>query len=295
MPFAKRRSYNTEAKPNRPRPERSPIIHIIQHTSVSKNQKEANEDALVVTDHFIAVVDGVTSKIPMRYDEKTSGRLAMEIVRQRIKQLPPRTTVHQFVDAVNEDFAEKWRSMSLLRLYEQQFQAVTAVYSRHYRQIWLIGDCQLLIDGRHHENPKKSDSVLSEMRSLILTLHESRSNDPNDPPTGEDEGRSFILPWIQQACRFANRDIPDYGYAVLNGEPVPERLLRIFQLDEEPHEIVLASDGYPWLESTLEQTEDRLQKQLREDPLCYKQYRSTKGRTAQAGSFDDRTYVKFQI
>ncbi|WP_322906825.1 hypothetical protein [Paenibacillus campi] len=277
----------------RSRPERSDPIHILEQVSISKHKHTANEDALVVTDHFIAVIDGVTSKVPLRYDGKTTGRIAMELVRQHMQQLTATTTVHQFINSVNNDFLTKWHTIADPHLHhEQPFQAVAAIYSHYYRQIWLIGDCQLQIDGQYYANPKQSDTILSDMRSLILTLHEWQ---PELVPTVDDPGRAFILPWIQQACLFANRDIPDYGYAVLNGQPIPERLLRVFQLDDGAHEIILASDGYPRIESTLAQTEAYLQAQLRHDPMCYKHYRSTKGMTPQSDSFDDRTYIRFQI
>ncbi|MFD1886548.1 hypothetical protein [Paenibacillus wenxiniae] len=299
MPFLNRQRYNTDTGRNRPRPERGVTINIIQQTSVSKNRHTANEDALIITDHFIAVIDGVTSKLPIRYHGKTTGQIAMELITQQIQQLPADTTIHQFINAINNEFITY--SHSILHHssdHNQPFQAVAAIYSDYYRQIWLIGDCQLQIDGQYYANPKKSDTILSDIRSFILTMRDWQM-DPihsSDPlPAGEDPGRDFILPWIQQACMFANRDIPEYGYAVLNGQPIPDRLLRIFQLDEQQHEIILASDGYPRIHSTLEQTEAFLQAQLQHDPMCYKHYRSTKGMTAQSDSFDDRTYIRFHI
>ena len=71
--------------------------------------------------------------------------------------------------------------------------------------------------------------------------------------------------------------------------------LLIIPVSDPLAEIVLASDGYPRLFPSLAETEAFLAKLLEEDPLCYKQYRSTKGRYAGNISFDDRAYLRFQI
>ena len=58
-------------------------------------------------------------------------------------------------------------------------------------------------------------------------------------------------------------------------------------------EIILASDGYPYLENTLEASESKLKYILENDPLCYTLYKSTKGIQKGNVSFDDRSYVRF--
>ena len=58
--------------------------------------------------------------------------------------------------------------------------------------------------------------------------------------------------------------------------------------------VVLASDGYPLLRPTLQQSEQDLDRLLKEDPQCCRLYESTKGLKPGNKSFDDRTYVRFQ-
>lgn len=55
------------------------------------------------------------------------------------------------------------------------------------------------------------------------------------------------------------------------------------------------SDGYPYLKTSLEETEQTLQEILRDDPLFFRKYKSTKGITEGAVSYDDRSYVKLII
>ena len=58
-------------------------------------------------------------------------------------------------------------------------------------------------------------------------------------------------------------------------------------------EMVLASDGYPKLFGTLEESEHYLQKVLAEDPLCISLNKQTKGLMVGNNSYDDRTFVRF--
>ena len=57
-------------------------------------------------------------------------------------------------------------------------------------------------------------------------------------------------------------------------------------------ELILATDGYPILKSTLKESEDALIDVLKEDRLCFRKYKSTKGVSTDANSFDDRTFWK---
>ena len=56
-------------------------------------------------------------------------------------------------------------------------------------------------------------------------------------------------------------------YAVIDGFPIPQQLVPVITLDFQPWEIVLASDGYPFLAPTLVETEALLEEQRKNDPL----------------------------
>jgi glycerophosphoryl diester phosphodiesterase len=59
--------------------------------------------------------------------------------------------------------------------------------------------------------------------------------------------------------------------------------------------IILASDGYPELFDTLEETERYLFQMLTKDPLCIHELRGTKGVRPGNQSFDDRSYISFRV
>ena len=84
-------------------------------------------------------------------------------------------------------------------------------------------------------------------------------------------------------------------YAVVDGFPIPEDKVPVITLGFQPNEIVFASDGYPFLEPTLAESERRLDQQRRNDPLNIGSFKATKAFVAGNNSFDDRTYVRFTV
>lgn len=264
----------------------------IQGKSDTKNC----EDGYFISDNFVAVIDGVTSKSDFRYEGKTTGKLAEDAVRKAVSALPRNASMQQFVKAVNDEIAAFYSQIDFpYDRREKGLQAVCAAYSDHLRQVWLIGDCQAMIDGRLYTNPKKSDEVLSEMRSLILNVLLCGGESKLPSQSQQKMAREVIEPWILRSNCFANGMGSEYNYAVFNGCDIPAELIQVIQLDEGQHEIVLASDGYPELRQNLQASETCLKKILSDDPACYRQYHSTKGVSSEQTSFDDRTYIRFLI
>jgi glycerophosphoryl diester phosphodiesterase len=68
----------------------------------------------------------------------------------------------------------------------------------------------------------------------------------------------------------------------------------IIPLDFRPWEIVLASDGYPVLCPTLQESEEQLKKQREEDPLNIGRFQATKAFHPDFNSFDDRSYIRLK-
>ncbi len=90
---------------------------------------------------------------------------------------------------------------------------------------------------------------------------------------------------------FARRN----ALSTLDGFPVPDEGIVIYPVPPTTVSIVLATDGYPVLKRTLEDSESALRDVLAQDPLMCRLYKSTKGILQGNVSFDDRAYVKFSI
>ena len=125
------------------------------------------------------------------------------------------------------------------------------------------------------------------MRANIIR----QSPQPWDHFLTDDTARQAIIPRMLETMRQQNKT-----YSVIDGFPVDERHVRIITLDFQPWQLVLASDGYPFLCPTLAESEDRLAAQLKNDPLNIGlAFVATKAFAAGNNSFDDRAYIRFDI
>lgn len=268
-------------------------MEIIEQSLIGKNPQKKSEDGLVVTSDFIAVIDGSTSKATHRYSLLMSnGRYAMKIIARYIRKMPANTSCHQFckgvTHAINKHYGR--RHMAELATHpEERMTASVVIFSRLRREIWMIGDCLCLVNGELFENPKPYEQTLAEMRAAkvreLLAAGKTEAE-----LLANDEARAAIIPHMLTEMK--NQNIT---YAVIDGFPIPKQLVPVMPLDFSPHEIVFASDGYPFLCPTLEASEARLAQQRETDPLNIGAFKATKGLTPGNHSFDDRTYIRFTI
>ena len=283
---------------------------ILEQTIVPKNPAKRSEDGIVVTDNFVAVIDGSTSKSQRRCHRDFSlrrhsnGELAMLTVASFIKKMPKDTSCHQFCQGATRAIQARYIKSLLPRLTEHPEDRLTAsaiVFSRLRREIWMVGDCQALIIPRTQypqqfqqshssrqfhflDNPKPYEQELAERRAAIIEA----SPKPWDHFLADDTARAVIIPRMLETMQYQNN-----GYSVVDGFPVDEQHVRIVALDFQPWEIVLASDGYPFLCPTLAESEAKLEEQRLNDPLNIGLFKATKAFAEGNNSFDDRAYIRF--
>lgn len=253
------------------------------------------EDGYFISENFVVVVDGVTSKGKLMWDgNHTSGYFAKELILKSVKEIAPDTAKEDFFKIVTEAvFAGYGERLGIaMENVEEQLQAHIIVYSDFFRQIWSYGDCQCIINGVWHSHEKEVDSITSNMRSLLLEL-EILKGKSIEQLIENDVGRAYILPLLTQQNLLSNHDGP-FGFYNINGLNFRADKIVCYDI-EENSELVLASDGYPTLMNTLEESEKNLSDVLKNDPLCFRQFRSTKGIKNGNVSFDDRTYIRFIV
>lgn len=270
----------------------------------AKSPAKKSEDGIVATSDFIAVIDGSTSKTDRRYSLFSSnGRYAMHIIAKHISKMRGDTSCHQFCLGVSKAIARHYPKASWQRLAEHPEERLTAsciVFSRLRREIWMVGDCQCLmapLDTRqsapaytYYDNPKPAEAALAaqradEVKRLLaqgVTREELLLN---------DTARPVIIPHMIETMQQQN-----ISYSVVDGFPIPFQHVRTITLDFQPWEIVLATDGYPFLCPTLHESEERLSRQRSIDPLNMgPDFQATKGFHPDNNSFDDRTYIRFRV
>lgn len=262
---------------------------VIERFSAAKSGvEEENEDRICVTPAFAAVIDGVTSQC--RPGGKPSpGTQAAEAVCKAIEQLPPDCDAQHAVQAMSAAvhriaIESPWRPA-----------ATVVIFSRARREIWSVGDCRYLAGTRRHEPESGIDRLMAEVRSFVL--HAELMQGRNIESLRQaDVGREAIHTLLQQRWLFANAQAPSpWAYGVIDGRPVPQRLIHSFTVPRHVRSIVLASDGYPSVRSTLRASEAALTKIVRDDPLCIRLRPGTKAVAPGAQAFDDRSYLRLGI
>jgi glycerophosphoryl diester phosphodiesterase len=277
-------------------------MEIIEQNLVAKNPKMKSEDGIVVTNDFIAVIDGSTSKSQYRHSLfRSNGRYAMQLVGRYIRRMPKNTTCEAFLRGVTAYIRKHYKKTMLSRMAEHPEDRLTCsvvVFSRLCREIWMIGDCHAMVidaqqavaDCQYYDNPKPYEAELAAMRAEEAKRQLSDGKNIDDL-CRNDTARPVIIPRMIETMR--NQNIT---YSVVDGFPIPRQHVLVIPLDFRPYQIVLASDGYPFLYPTLAESEEALQHQRQDDPLNIgPHFQATKAFHPDNNSFDDRTYIRFRV
>jgi len=281
-------------------------MKIIESKIVGKKSQEACEDGMVVTDDFIAVIDGSTSKTPKHLNpDMKNGRYAMLLISEYIReQLKADASVDDFCQGVTEYIYNKvYQPLGvaerLAQHPEERLTASAILYSRARREVWMVGDCQAIIGGKLYENGKPYEEKIAQKRVELILQGMSPA-----------EARKQIEPLLVRAMLEGQNKT----YTVIDGFPIYREGVRVVPLKmkqasndietyleehskpiSSPYEVVLASDGYPFLKPTLAESEEALAKQIANDPQNIKTFIATKGIVEGNKSFDDRTYVRIEV
>ena len=212
----------------------------------------------------------------------------MKIIAKFLQKCPKDISCHQFCIGASKAIAKNYGRKQIERLVEHPEERLCAsaiIYSRLRREIWMIGDCQCLVNEEYYDNPKPYEAELAQQRADIIN-----TSDNKEHFLVNDTARQAIIPHMLETMK--NQNIT---YAVIDGFRIPEQYVRVLTLSFQPWQIVLASDGYPFLERTLDESEARLMHQLKTDPLNIGEFKATKAFMDGNNSFDDRAYIRFNV
>ena len=281
-------------------------MKIIESSIIGKKSPETCEDGMVVTDDFIAVIDGSTSKTPKHLNpDMKNGRYAMMLISEYIREeLKADASVDDFCQGVTAYIYHKvYEKLGVEeRLKEHPEERLTAsaiLYSRTRNEVWMVGDCQAIIDGKLYENGKPYEKKIARKRVELIEQGLSPA-----------EARKQIEPLLIEAMLSGQNQT----YTVIDGFPIYQEGVKVVALKmkpasssievyfqeqtkpiSSPNEVVLASDGYPFLKPTLAASEAALAEQIANDPQNIHSFIATKGIVEGNKSFDDRTYIRFSV
>ncbi len=251
------------------------------------------EDGLVITDKLVAVIDGVTAKGEKIFDSLTSGAFARKILSETLSK--------EGIDKLNAEELFSKLSQVLKGSAEMFYdnieytdypRAAVIVFNSLYNEIWCYGDCQCIINSELFSHEKDIDKLTSKLRAFYLEKA-LLDGDSEDDFYTEDIGRKKIMDVLKSQLSFENKNIP-FGYPILNGFDINSDMIVKYKV-VAGDEVILSSDGYPFLENSLEKSEEKLSYLLRNDPHCFRIYKTTKGINKENLSFDDRCYCKFIV
>ncbi|MFW5476242.1 MAG: hypothetical protein ACOCO9_09530 [Segatella copri] len=294
-------------------------MKIIESSIIGKKSQEACEDGMVVTDDFIAVIDGSTSKTPKHLNpDMKNGRYAMMLISEYIREeLKADASVDDFCQGVtayiyNKVYEKLGVEERLQEHPEERLTASAILYSRTRNEVWMVGDCQAIIDGKLYENGKPYEQEIARKRVELIEQGLSPA-----------EARKQIEPLLIKAMLSGQ----NRTYTVIDGFPIYREGVKVVSVSDScsvqdsvqdsvpasdsvpcsdsvsasgtifvsSSEIVLASDGYPFLEPTLAASEVALAEQIANDPQNIHSFIATKGIVEGNKSFDDRTYIRFSV
>ena len=294
-------------------------MKIIESSIIGKKSPEACEDGMVVTDNFIAVIDGSTSKTPKHLNpDMKNGRYAMMLISEYIREeLKADASVDDFCQGVtayiyNKVYEKLGVEERLKEHPEERLTASAILYSRTRNEVWMVGDCQAIIAGKLYENGKPYEEKIARKRVELIEQGLSPA-----------EARKQIEPLLIKAMLSGQNQT----YTVIDGFPIYREGVKVVSVSDSSSvqgsvsssdscsvqdpvscsgsasasdtipssssEIVLASDGYPFLEPTLAASEAALAEQIANDPQNIHSFIATKGIVEGNKSFDDRTYIRF--
>ena len=153
---------------------------------------------------------------------------------------------------------------------EERLTASAILYSRTRNEVWMVGDCQAIIDGKLYENGKPYEQEIAQKRVELIEQGLSPA-----------EARKQIEPLLIKAMLSGQNK----NYTVIDGFPIYREGVKVVALKTKPvsssietyfqeqtkpvsspNEVVLASDGYPFLKPTLAASEAALAEQIANDP-----------------------------
>lgn len=294
-------------------------MKIIESCIIGKKSQEACEDGMVVTDDFIAVIDGSTSKTPKHLNpDMKNGRYTMMLISEYIQEeLKADASVDEFCQGVtayiyNKVYEKLGVEERLKEHPEERLTASAILYSRTRNEVWMVGDCQAIIAGKLYENGKPYEEKIARKRVELIEQGFSPA-----------EARKQIEPLLIKAMLSGQNQT----YTVIDGFPIYREGVKVVSVSDSSSvqdsvspsdscsvqdpvscsgsasasdtipssssEIVLASDGYPFLKPTLAASEAALAEQIANDPQNIRSFIATKGIVEGNKSFDDRTYIRF--
>lgn len=274
----------------------------VEALSVGKYRKEPhrNEDQFVVTSNTLAVIDGSAPRLDVKFDGKSGGRFAADVVAEVLRTTGPNVNGMELVDIMTQCLNEEIDRVDARELITETVEARSAALFTAARIvgeemiITAVGDVHCRVNGEMVH----TDEILSEQKMVekrVAAMEEAHAENSNI--TDEElriRGKAAITQDLntQVGAYFNNPDDP-LGLGIIDGTPVPEKFVKVYRFPlKDIRTLEIFSDGYCVVpdEPTVEAYEKAFAQSEKEDPLRWKKHKAVKTATPEQFS-DDRTVV----
>ena len=274
------------------------MIKPIEAECISKTGDEiGNCDALVITGSYIAVIDAYQARGWRSWGNHLPGGVfARTVLVEAIEKLAPGlerdevfTMLHEALQKAAADSMEEMEDADSIFAFPM---ARVMIYSVDKRQIWRLGDSPFCIDGELNQPRNEALEAAALYRASVLTRFLAKERDLYDL-VNSDIGRSAIIQTIAQEDQKAD------GVTAISGNPnakLEDILAHVETYDVNvDQEIIMATDGFPRILPTLDESTDWLLEEKSRDPLFINDYKALRNWGEYDAGYDDRTYVRFIV
>jgi hypothetical protein len=245
----------------------------------------------------VLVVDGATDKTGYVVEGMKGGRFVAKAVvdLHQSGELPPGIDMAGWITAVTRKVDDELKRVSWPTEIQRPAASVLT-YSVHRREMFRVGDCHYQIDGLDFPGGKEIDDFHGDTRAEKLKacivaggcVADLLENDP---------GRDVILQSLATQYKYANATEGRFAYPVVNGDPVPAKLMEKPVAVSAGSFVVMTSDGFDFPKETLAATLKAQESSYIADPLRIGldgARAATKGLVAGMTQHDDQTFVSFR-
>lgn len=264
-------------------------IEVVESFTIAKAAGRLNEDVIAFTANFAAVIDGSTTPAARSDTGLTGGRIAAQAVATTLERLSPDADLGEFLDASARAITE---AADAAGIPSESPSATAAVVSAARQEAWMIGDVHCSL--RPHPGHTAVDQHAISMRVETLLAAIAAGADP-ESLRRDDPGRRAIASLLRTQVIHRNALDDRLGYTALSATPPPVEMCAVLMVPVDCGEIILASDGYPQVATTLAESERLLAKDIAADPLRVGAHPATKAVAPGANSFDDRAYLRIRV
>ena len=203
------------------------------------------------------------------------------------RRIPADTSLEALIDGLNAITA-KHKEDASFDDYRRTGGFVFCLFSKHFGEIWRVGDCKFRNGGEENAVFWTTEEVCAQARSMMLhsmldgglSIEEVMAHPDYD---------SIIDKLLHFESSFLCRPDNPRSFGAIIGLDVPPE--RIERYAAKPGRLVVTSDGYPRLCDSLAETEAVLKGLLERDPLCIGENLQCKGLGGDRLSFDDRAFI----